>query len=159
MNQQKFEKRIYKKYGVSSDNLKDLSIGKIKNLKNINSKALQEKDKFKIIKKPIKGIVKGATIGMGVAGSINSIFPNLVPVASTYLLTSSNIPEGIKLSLLPAIASLPVDLGSGYVVLGIGALTGVILNTGYQLIKNTTNTLKIVTDRSKAKRINKNIIS
>ena len=100
-------------------------------------------------------IVKGAKLGMGVAGCINTIFPNLIPVIGTYVTTSSNLSSNLKLGILSTLASLPVDLSKGYIVLGIGAATGSLLYSGYQLIKMTTNNLRIITDRSKAKKLNK----
>lgn len=155
MNMDKFEKKIEKKYGVKSEVLKDLSIRKIKNLKNINTTKLKEQQKFKFIRKPIATIIKGASIGTGVAGCINTIFPNLIPVIGTYVVTSSKIPNKYKLTILTTLASLPVDLSQGYIILGVGATIGAVLYSGYSLVKTSTKNLKIISDRSKAKKINR----
>ena len=37
MNQEKFEKKIQKRYGVDTETLKDLNLSKIKSLENINT--------------------------------------------------------------------------------------------------------------------------
>lgn len=104
MNNDKFEKKIAKKYGVNSSELKSLSLRQIKNLQINKKRTLQDNEKFKLVKKPVKAIVKGATIGASVAGVVNTVFPNLVPVAGTYLTTSSNIPDQAKLAILTALA-------------------------------------------------------
>ena len=63
MNKEKVEKRLIKRYGVNPNEIKDLSITKIKNLKNINKEKLKQEDKFKVVKKPIGALIKGASIG------------------------------------------------------------------------------------------------
>ena len=155
MNNDKFEKKIAKKYGVNSSELKSLSLRQIKNLQINKKRTLQDNEKFKLVKKPVKAIVKGATIGASVAGVVNTVFPNLVPVAGTYLTTSSSIPNQAKLAILTFLASLPVDLASGYTVLGIGAGIGSLAYSGYKLVKIATNNLKVISDRGKAKKLNR----
>ena len=157
MNKEKFQKKVIKKYGVSSCELETLSVSKIKNLKIHNQEKLKENAKFKFIKKTLGVIIKGATIGTSVAGCINTIFPNLVPVSLTYLTTSSNISNGLKLSILTFLASKPVDSIDGNLILSIGALSGSILYSGYVLVKNTTDNLKILKDKKIAKKINRSV--
>lgn len=155
MNKEKFEKRVVKRYGVSSEVLKDLSVSKIKNLKINHKYELKEKEKFKLVKKPIKVIAKGAGLGASVAGCVNTLFPNLIPVIGTYITTSSNISSKAKLALLTSLASLPIDLASGYGVIAVGAGLGALTYSGYKLVKIATNHLKIVNDRGKAKKLNR----
>ncbi len=150
MNQENFSKKIEKKYGVSESELANLSISKIKNLK-INEKRLrQEKSKLEVIKKPIKGIMKGAGIGASVAGIVNTVFPNLVPVVATHINATSNAPTWQKFLNNALFASKPVDIVSGHGVIGIGAGIGILAYSGYKLIKNITNTISIANDRRKA---------
>ena len=136
MDNEKFEKKVAKKYGVNSSELKSLSLKQIKNLQINKKRTLQDNEKFKLIKRPIKTVVKGASLGASVAGVVNTIFPNLIPV-------------------LTFLASLPVDLASGYTVLGIGAGIGSLAYSGYKLVKIATNNLKVISDRGKAKKLNR----
>ena len=155
MDNEKFEKKVAKIYGVNSSELKSLSLKQIKNLQINKKRTLQDNEKFKLIKRPIKTVVKGASLGASVAGVVNTIFPNLIPVAGTYLTTSSSIPNQAKLAILTFLASLPVDLASGYTVLGIGAGIGSLAYSGYKLVKIATNNLKVISDRGKAKKLNR----
>ena len=153
MNKEKVEKRLIKRYGVNPNEIKDLSITKIKNLKNINKEKLKQEDKFKVVKKPIGALIKGASIGASVAGCVNTAFPNLVPVVGTYLTTTSNFSNLEKTLGITLLASKPIDIVSGYGVIGIGASVGALLYSGYSLIKLGTNNLKIINDRNKAKKL------
>lgn len=155
MNQEKIENKLNKKYGVSSEEIKDLSIGEIKNLKNINSKVIKKIDKFKFLKKePFKTIKQGALIGASVAGGVNTIFPDLIQSFSSLLVGRSKLNLGEQILAAAAIASKPIDILSGYAIIGIGASVGIVLNTGYKLIKNTTQALIISKDRNDARKIN-----
>ncbi|MBQ8472680.1 MAG: hypothetical protein IJ501_04175 [Bacilli bacterium] len=157
MNKEKFENKLQSKYRVSRYELENLSISKIKNLKIQNQEKLKENSKFKIIKKPLGIILKGAFIGTSIAGCVNTVFPNLVPVGLTYLTTSSDIPNSLKLGILTFLASKPVDLTDGYIILSIGAVTGSFLYSGYVLVKNTTSSLKILHDKKLAKKLNRSL--
>ena len=155
MNKEKFEKKVIKKYGVESLELKDLPISKIKDLRVKNIEKIKKSKKFKFIRKPIGTIVKGVSLGCGVAGCVDTIFPDLVPVVGTYITTTSHLSNEFKLGILTFLASLPANISSSYIVLGIGASLGAVLYSGYKIIKTTSNNLKIVTDRSKAKKLNR----
>lgn len=157
MNKKKFETKLQSKYGVSGYELENLSVSKIKNLKIQNQEKLKKNSKLRIIKKPLGVMLKGATIGTSIAGCVNTIFPNLVPVSLTYLITSSRIPNNLKLGILTILASKPVDLTDGYLILSIGATTGSLLYSGYILVKNTTSNLKILHDKKLAKKLNKSL--
>ena len=155
MKAEKYEQKIKKKYGVTKEELKDLSISKIKNLK-VNEKNLQkENSKFKLVRKPIKTIVKGATIGASVAGVVNTVFPNLVPVLGTHLNALSNNSNTSKIFNDLLLSSAPVDIISGYGIIGLGGAIGVLSYSTYKLIKITTNNLSIISDRKKAKKLSK----
>lgn len=119
MNREKFENKLQNKYGVSGYELENLSVSKIKNLKIKKQEKLKENSKFRIIKKPLDVILKGAFIGTSIAGGVNTIFPNLVPVSLTYLITSSRVPNNLKLGTLTILTSKPVDLTDGYIILSI----------------------------------------
>lgn len=155
MNKEKFEKKVVKKYGVDSQELKDLSISKIKNLKVKNIEKIKTSKKYKFIKQPLGIIVKGASIGTGVAGCINTAFPDLIPVVGTYITTTSHLDNKAKFAILTFLSSLPADISSNYIILGIGAVLGSVLYSGYKLIKTGTNNLQVINDRGKAKKINR----
>ena len=155
MKQEKYEQKIKKKYGVTKEELKDLSISKIKNLKVKEKNLQKENSKFKLVRKPIKTIVKGATIGASVAGVVNTIFPNLVPVLGTHLNALSNNSNTNKIFNDLLLASAPIDIISGYGIIGIGGAIGILSYSTYKLIKITSNNLSIISDRKKAKKLSK----
>lgn len=155
MNKEKFEKKVIKKYGAPSTEIKDLPISKIKDLRVKNIEKIKTTKKYKFVKKPLGTIVKGASIGASVAGCVNTIFPDLVPVVGTYITTTSNLSNEFKLGILTFLSSLPANISSRYIVLGVGASLGTVLYSGFKIVKSTSNNLKIVLDRSKAKKINR----
>lgn len=156
MNQEKFEKKIQKKYGIKEDELSNLSISRIRKLK-LNEKALKKQNaKFKVVKKPLGVIAKGASIGASVAGIVNTALPNLIPVIGAHLNAISNSSTTKKIFGDILLASKPVDLISGYGVIGIGAGIGVLAYSGYKLIKGISSTMSIASDRHKAKKLTKN---
>ena len=157
MNKEKFENKLQSKYGVSGWELENLSVSKIKNLKIQNQEKLKGNSKFRIIKKPLGVILKGAAIGTSIAGGVNTIFPNLIPVSLTYLITSSRVPNSLKLGILTFLASKPVDSIDGYLILSIGAVAGSFIYSGYVLVKNTTSNLKILHDKKLAKKLNRSL--
>lgn len=151
MNEAKFENRIQKVYGLSKKELANSSVSKIKSLKNINKSILRENKKFKVVRNIGNTLVKGGSCGAGIAGTINTIFPNLVPVLASSFTTASNMNTVSKAAGLLAAASKPVAVVSGPVVIGIGAACGAILYSGYKLVKNAIKGLVIMNDRKKAK--------
>lgn len=155
MNKEKFEKKVMKKYGATSNEIKDLSISKIKDLRIKNIEKIKNTKKYKFIKKPIGTIIKGAGIGASVAGCVNTIFPDLVPVVGTYITTTSNLSSEFKIGILTFLASLPANISSSYIVLGVGASLGAVLYSGFKIVKSTSNNLKIVNLKHKAKKLNR----
>lgn len=155
MNKEKVEKKINKKYGVNSLEIKDLKLKQIKDLRVKNIEKLKQTKKYKFIKRPLGTIVKGASIGTGVAGFVNTVFPDLVPVLGTYITTSSNLSNEFKLGALTFLSSYPASLSKSYLVLGVGASLGAVLYTGYKLVKVSSSNLKMINDRSKAKKLNR----
>lgn len=151
MNEAKFENRIQKVYGLSKKELANSSVSKIKSLKNINKSILKENKKFKVVRNIGNTLVKGGSCGAGIAGTINTIFPNLVPVLASSFTTASNMSTVSKAVGLFAAASKPVAVVSGPVVIGIGAVCGAILYSGYKLVKSGIKGLVIMNDRKKAK--------
>ena len=151
MNETKFEKRIQKFYGLDKQELANSSVSKIKSLKNINKSILKENKKFKVVRSIGNTLVKGGSCGAGIAGTVNTIFPNLVPVLASSLTTASNISTASKVAGLFAAASKPVAIISGPMVIGIGAACGAILYSGYRLVKSAIKGLVIMNDRKKAK--------
>ena len=151
----KFDTKIKNKYGTSKEELKNLSFKEVRNLKNINQIALMENDKFKLIKKPMKVLIKGASLGAGVFGTLDTIFPNIIPVLGSMVVSNSNTSTINKALSFSLMASHPVDIISGPVVIGIGAALGALTYSSYSLVKTGINNLKIRNDIKKAKQYSK----
>jgi len=156
----KFDAKLQKRYGIPKEELKDLSLSKIRSLSNVNKTALKETRNFKIFRGIGSTLVKGASLGAGVSGTINTIFPNIVPVVSSALTTSSDLPVIGKTLSYALAASKPIDLVSGYIIIGIGAGIGAILYGSYSLVKYRTKNIMIYHDRKKARKLcRKNMIT
>lgn len=153
MKEEKFVKKVKRKYGVKEDELANLSLARIRNLKVNEKKIRQEKSKLKVVKKPVGRIIKGASIGASVAGIVNTAFPNLVPVIGAHLNALSNASTTKKIFGDIILASKPVDIISGYGIIGIGAGIGILAYSGYKLIKGISSTISIANDRHKAKKL------
>lgn len=148
-----FDSKINKRYGIPKEELKDLSLSKIKSLRNINKNALKEAKNFKVIRGLSNTIIKGASLGAGISGTINTMFPNIVPVIASALTTNSdlnNFGKGISYILA---ASKPVDVISGYSIIGIGAGIGAIVYSGYTLIKSGSQKIIDINNRNKSKKL------
>jgi len=153
VKRKKFDNKINKRYGISKEELKDLPLSKIKSLGNINKEALKETRNFKVFRGIGSTLVRGASLGAGVSGTINTIFPNIVPVIASALTTNSdlnNFGKGISYILA---ASKPVDVISGYSIIGIGAGIGAIIYSGYTLVKSGSKKIIAINDRSKARKL------
>ena len=157
MNEAKFEEKIQKVYGLDKEELADSSVSKIKSLENINKSILEENKKFKVVRNIGNTLVKGATYGAGIAGTVNTIFPNIVPVVASSLTTASSISTASKAASLLAAASKPVAIISGPMVIGVGAACGAILYGGYKLVKSAIKGLVIMNYRKKAKTLCKKL--
>ena len=153
MNEEKFKKKIESKYGVKSNEFGDLSLSKIKELKFHKNVDKILNDKFKCVKKPVSVLVKGGSLGAGVAGAVNTVFPNIVPVIGSAFTQAQDLSWYEKALGYVSFSSQPVDVISGPVIVGIGAAVGAVLYGGYSLIKTSVDTLEIVNDRKKAKRL------
>ena len=75
------------KYGVKSSEIGDLSLSKIRELKFHKNVDKILNDKFKCVKKPVSVLVKGGSLGAGVAGAVNTVFPTpeFVPVTKIFI--------------------------------------------------------------------------
>lgn len=155
MNTEKFEKKIEKKYGVTPYELKDLKISKIKKLQNINKTKLKEEKKFKVIRSITSTITKGAAKGAAVAGTIDTLFPNIIPVIQSAITTTSKIGTVEKSLSYILASSKAVATISGWGVIGIGAGCGTVLYGSYKLIKSACKQIKIINDKHKAKKLYK----
>lgn len=153
MDCDKVTKKIYEKYGVGPSDISNLSVSKIKKLKYNSDLLKRESDKFAIVKKPVSTIVKGGSLGAGLAGSINTIFPNIVPVLGSAFTSTKEMSPVEKALGLTLFASKSVDVISGPVIIGIGAISGALLYSGYKLAKNGIEHLLIAKDVSDAQKI------
>lgn len=151
----KFKEKIQNKYGerMTAQTLAAKPISEIKIIRNVNKKALSETKKFKTFRRMGSTIAKGASIGAGVSGTINTLFPNVVPVIASAITAQSKL-SGVEKTLSYALAaSKPVDLISGYGIIGIGAGIGVLLYGGYRLIKCGAQRIAIAHDKGQAKKL------
>lgn len=153
----KFDKKIKKNYNIDKEELQHLSLFQAKNLKNVNRISLEENDKFKLIKKPMKVILKGSSIGAGLSGILDTIFPNIIPVLGSIVISNTNTSSINKALSFSLMASKPVDILSGKVVIGIGAILGALTYSSYSLVKTGISNLKIKNDIKKAKEYSKTL--
>lgn len=145
------ENKIQKRYGMSVDEFKNADVETIKSLKITNAAKKKELAKSKLIKKPIGIITKGASIGAGVAGAVNTAFPNLIPTIGGYI-TGSKAQNALESVVgILGFASKPVEVISGPTVLGIGAACGAVLYGGYRLVKACVNNAMIANDKKKVR--------
>lgn len=155
MKKKTFDEKIKSKYGVDSSSIKDLSTSKLKELKLHNIVEKKLGDKYKIVKKPLGVLVKGGSLGAGVAGAVNTVFPNIVPVIGSAFTQAQELAWYEKALGYATFASKPVDIISGPMIVGIGAAVGVVLYGGYTLVKSGVDTLTIVKDRKNAKKLSR----
>ena len=155
MKKKSFEEKVQSKYGVSADQIGNLSTSRLKELQLHNGVEKKLNDKFSIVKKPIATIIKGGTLGAGVAGAINTAFPNIVPVVGSAFTEASQLEGWQKLLSYGSLASKPIDVISGPAIIGIGAAAGAVLYVGYTVVKNSAKYISIANDRNKAKKLYK----
>ena len=105
----------------------------INNLKTYN-KNMAEKN-FSQTKKGVEGVLKGAAKGVGIAGTINTAFPALVPTISSMIAGASNMSIWSKIGFSLTMASSPAVQISGLGVLAIGAGVGALVGGTVSLIK------------------------
>jgi len=155
MKKKSFEEKVQSKYGVGPEKIGDLSISKLKELKLHNNVEKKLGDKFKLVKKPIAVVAKGGTLGAGVAGAVNTAFPNIIPVIGSAFTEASQMTGLQKILSYGALASQPADVLSGAAIVGIGAVVGAVVYTGYTIVKTGANHVAIANDRNKAKKLQK----
>ena len=105
----------------------------IKNLKTYND--VEDKN-YSVTKKGIAGFLKGAAKGAGVAGTVNTLFPALIPTFAAMITGASEMSLGSKIAIGFGLASSPAVQISGLGIIGIGAAAGAVLGGTISLIKN-----------------------
>lgn len=79
-------------------------------------------------------LAKGASIGAGVAGVVNTIAPNLFPAAASFFAGASEM-SALQKGLIfigAAVAPEPISKGA---IIGIGAATGAVIYGAGKLVK------------------------
>lgn len=79
----------------------------------------------KIPKAIVETLAKGGSIGAGFAGVVNTIAPNLFPVAASYFAGASQISGWQKFLILIGASVAPEPISKGAII-GIGAATGAL---------------------------------
>ena len=107
-------------------------------IKNFKTGKMIDTDKqYSIVRRGMKGLVKGAGTGLGVAGAINTAFPALIPTFAGMATGASDISLIGKIGIGLGLASNPAVQVSGLTILGIGALVGAIIGGGISLIRKS----------------------
>ena len=167
MNKDKFEKKVNKKYGISSQELSIKTIKEAKVLKETHKQEIKNEKKgisnLKVsenVKKSKIGkyVLKtfgGASTGIAIAEGINYWFPNIVPnIMSFYAGTKHNEMNILeKVSVILGLSSKPVYEVSHLTIIGVGALIGILTHTGYTLTKKGIKHLNVKNDIKKAKKL------
>lgn len=123
----------------------------VKSLKISNSAKNRDIANAKLIRKPVGIIAKGASIGAGVAGMVNTAFPNLIPTVGGYITGTKSQNTFESIAGILGFASSPVDVISGPTVLGIGAACGAVLYGGYRLVKACVNNVTIANGKKRVR--------
>lgn len=123
----------------------------VKSLKISNSAKNRDIANAKLIRKPVGIITKGASIGAGVAGMVNTAFPNLIPTVGGYITGAKSQNAFKSIAGILGFASKPVDVISGPTVLGIGAACGAVLYGGYRLVKACVNNATIANGKKRVR--------
>ena len=155
MKKKSFDEKVKDKYGLGPSEISTLSTSRLKELKLHNKVEKKLGDKFKLVKKPIATITKGGMLGAGVAGAIDTAFPNIIPVVGSALTQASEMTAIEKALSFTALASKPTEVISGLTIVGAGAVVGAVLYTGYTIVKSGAEHFAIVNDRNKAKKLSK----
>ena len=105
-------------------------------VKNVKIGKMIDTDKqYSVAKKSMKGFVKGAGTGLGVAGAVNTAFPALIPTFAGMITGASDLSVIQKIGIGLGVASNPAVQISGLTILGIGAITGALLGGTISLVK------------------------
>lgn len=168
MNKEKFEKKVNKKYGISSQELSSKTVKEAKVLKESHKQEIKN-DKKGISNLKVSDNVKnnklgkyvlktfgGASTGIAIAEGINFWFPSIVPnIMAFYAGTKHNEMNILeKASVILGLSSKPVYEVSHLTIIGVGALIGILTHTGYTLTKKGINHLNVKSDVKKAKKLN-----
>ena len=105
-------------------------------VKNFKTGNMIDTDKqYSVARKSMKGIIKGAGTGLGLAGAVNTAFPALIPTFAGMATGASDLPFLEKVGIGLGLASQPAVQISGFTILGVGALIGAILGGTYTLVR------------------------
>ena len=80
--------------------------------------------------------MKGAGTGLGIAGTINTAFPALIPTFAGMITGASDLSTIQKIGIGLGLASNPAVQVSGLAILGTGALIGAVLGGSYSLVRS-----------------------
>ena len=105
----------------------------IKNLRTYNDDVADKN--FSVTKKGIVGFLKGAAKGAGVAGTVNTLFPALIPTFAAMITGASDMSLISKIAIGAGLASAPAVQISGLGIIGIGAAAGAVLGGAISLVK------------------------
>ena len=105
----------------------------IKNLRTYNDDVTDKS--YSVTKKGIAGFLKGAAKGAGVAGTVNTLFPALIPTFAAMITGASEMSLGSKIAIGFGLASSPAVQISGLGIIGIGAAAGAVLGGAVSLVK------------------------
>ena len=169
MNIEKFENKINKKYGITSQELSKMNIKEAKKTKEIhkinskkknnNIKNLEVSDNVKNNKigKYVLKTFGGASTGIAISEGINFCFPSLIPnIMSFYAGTQYDKLSFLeKTSIILGLSSKPAFHISHLTIIGVGALVGILGHTGYTLTKNGINHVSVKNDLKKSKKLYK----
>lgn len=169
MNKEKFENKINKKYGITTEELAQTNVKEAKIIKekhkiaskkkkeNIKNLKVSDNIKNNKIGKYILKTFGGASTGIAIAEGINFCFPTLIPnIAAFYAGTQYD-----KLSLLEkgaillGLSSKPTFHISHLAIIGVGALVGILGHTGYTLTKNGINHISVKNDIKQSQKLHK----
>lgn len=144
----KFEQKIKNKYGITKNELENLSVKDALKLKHINETKLRDENKFKLVRSTI---TKGAIGGVFVTDYFNKCFPNFIPTAIAMFSNTKELSTLEKLANTFLLSSKPVETVSQLTITGIGAGIGVLSYASYKLVKDKIEKLTIKKDLKKIK--------
>lgn len=105
-------------------------------IKNLKTGNIDTKKQYSLVKKSLTGLVKGAGTGLGIAGTINTAFPALIPTFAGMITGASDLSTIQKIGIGLGLASNPAVQVSGLAILGTGALIGAVLGGSYSLVRS-----------------------
>lgn len=109
-------------------------------VKKLKSGKMIDTDKqYSLAKKSMKGFIKGAGTGLGVAGTINTAFPALVPTFAGMVTGASELSLIEKIGIGLGVASNPAVQISGLTILGIGAIAGALIGGTVSLVRTAVH--------------------